>query len=94
MAISEKDIAYIAELSELELTSEEAVQYAVSLNSIIDYMAQLQELDTSGVEPTTHVLQLHNVFREDVVKPGLSREEALQNAPNRTETSFKVPRIL
>ena len=94
MAISEKDIAYIAELSELELTSEEAAQYAGSLNSIIDYMEQLQELDTSGVEPTTHVLQLQNVFREDVVKPGLSREEALQNAPNRTETSFKVPKIL
>jgi len=94
MAISEKEVAYIAELSELQLSPEEAQEYEQSLNSILDYMSQLQQLDTCGIEPTTHVLPLQNVFREDVVKPGLSREEALQNAPACTETSFKVPKIL
>ena len=94
MAISEKDVSYVAELSELELSEQETAEYTETLNAILDYMEQLQELDTTGIEPTTHVLPLVNVFREDVVKPCLPREKALQNAPDRTENSFKVPKIL
>lgn len=57
-------------------------------------MQTLQKIDTTGVEPTTHALPLTNVFREDVVGKTLSREEALANAPEHTEESFKVPKIL
>ena len=92
--ISREDVEYIAHLAHLRFTDEEMLDCQKKLGSILAYMQELRNIDTTGVEPTTHVLPLTNVFREDVVGPTLPRTAALANAPEHTEDSFKVPKIL
>jgi len=64
------------------------------LSEIFSYIEKLDELDTTAVEPTSHVLPLSNVFRMDAVKPSLSAEKIVENAPDREDTFFKVPNII
>lgn len=87
-------IGHIALLARLNLSQEEKDLFSRQLGSIIEYIKKLNELDTSNVEPTAHVLPLHNVFREDKVQPSLPREMALQNAPDRNEQFYRVPKII
>lgn len=87
-------IGHIALLARLNLSQEEKDLFSRQLGSIIEYIKKLNELDTSNVEPTAHVLPLHNVFREDKVQPSLPREMALQNAPERNEQFYRVPKII
>ncbi len=94
MSVTVKDVEYVASLARLSFSEEEKVRLTAQLNQILEYMQQLRTLDTSNVEPLSHVIELGNVFREDVLKPGLSREEALRNAPSKTEKFFKVPKVL
>ena len=94
MTISIQEVEYVAKLAKLKLTEEEKTAYAEKLSAVLAYMEHLKEIDTSQVPPTTHVLPLENVFREDVVKPCLPREEALANAPDRQDGYFKVPKII
>lgn len=94
MSVTVKDVEHVASLARLSFTEEEKVKLVEQLNTILDYIQQLNELDTTNVEPLSHVIELSNVFREDELKPGLSREEALRNAPARTEKFFKVPKVL
>ncbi|MFO7446129.1 MAG: Asp-tRNA(Asn)/Glu-tRNA(Gln) amidotransferase subunit GatC, partial [Ignavibacteriaceae bacterium] len=58
------------------------------------YVEKLNELDTENVEPLSHPVEGFNAFREDGVKPGVSREEALRNAPEKDESFFKVPKVI
>lgn len=92
--ISREDVVYIARLAHLQFTDEELLDCQEKLGSILGYMQELRNIDTAGVEPTTHPLPLVNVFREDVVGVPLPREVVLANAPEHTEDSFKVPKIL
>lgn len=92
--ISNADVEYVAKLAHLSFSEEEKEDVAVKLGSILNYMQQLRNIDTTGVELTTHVLPLANVFREDTIKPGLSNEAALANAPEKDGNFFKVPKIL
>ena len=94
MKITIKEVEHVARLARLELTKEEKEQMRAQLDSILSYIEKLNELDTSAVEPTSHVLPMKNVFREDEVRPSLSQEEALANAPERQDLFFRVPRIL
>jgi len=94
MSVSIKDVEHIAELARLEFTEEEKGKLTAQLNSILAYMEQLNTLDTSAIEPLSHVIELSNVFREDVVKPGLATDDALKNAPAKTESFFKVPKVI
>jgi aspartyl-tRNA(Asn)/glutamyl-tRNA(Gln) amidotransferase subunit C len=95
MALSTEEVRRIAALARLRLSPEEETRLAGELSAILDYVRQLEELDVSGVEPMTHALAAEETpFREDVVLPGLSPEEALANAPARSGTCFQVPRIL
>ncbi len=94
MKITIKEVEHVARLARLELTEEEKERMRAHLDSILTYMDKLNELDTSGVEPTSHVLPMTNVFRADEVRPSLSQEEALANAPDRQDLFFRVPRIL
>ena len=64
------------------------------MNSILDYAAMLERLDTSDVVPTAHAVPLHNVLREDQVKPSINHEKALRNAPDGDEGFFRVPKIV
>jgi aspartyl-tRNA(Asn)/glutamyl-tRNA(Gln) amidotransferase subunit C len=94
MGITVRDVEHVAKLAYLELGEEEKERFAGQLNAILAYAAKLSELDTEGVEPTTHVLRLVNVMREDEIRPSLPREVALKNAPDEEDGQFRVPAVL
>ncbi len=94
MAITIEDVEHIAKLARLRLTEEEKLRFQKELGKIIEYFDQLKKLNTEGVPPTTHVVPLENVLREDVVKPSLPVDEALANAPDRKGNYFRVPKVV
>jgi len=94
MKITKDEVKHIAMLSRLELDEKEIELYQDQLSRILEYVEKLNEIDTTSIEPTSHVIELSNVFREDVVKESLAREEALRNAPQATDKFFKVPKII
>jgi aspartyl-tRNA(Asn)/glutamyl-tRNA(Gln) amidotransferase subunit C len=87
-------IDHLARLARLTLTDEEEAQYGDQLDKVLQYMETLNGLDTSGIEPTSHVISISNVMREDNPRPSLDREAALGNAPDRTEAFYRVPKII
>jgi aspartyl-tRNA(Asn)/glutamyl-tRNA(Gln) amidotransferase subunit C len=94
MKISKKDVEHVAHLARLRFEEEELGRFTSQMNDILGYMDQLNELDTSHVEPTTHAMELCNVFREDRVRQSLDVERALANAPHGVGGSFQVPRVI
>ena len=92
--ITRKQVEYVADLSRIELTEEEKEKFAGQLGKIVEYVEQLNELDVSRVEPMSHAVELQNVRREDVVKPSLTPDEALSNAPDRKDGFFRVPKVI
>lgn len=94
MAISKEEVRHIAKLARLELAEEEVEKFASQLSQILDHAARVRELDLKELEPLAHAVDRVNVFREDKVKKGLSREEALLNAPEKEEGFFKIPPII
>jgi aspartyl-tRNA(Asn)/glutamyl-tRNA(Gln) amidotransferase subunit C len=94
MSLSADEVAKVALLARLRLSPEELATFTGQLNAIVEYTAQLQEPDTSGVEPLAHGIEVRNVFRDDVLGPALTREEALANAPKRNDEGFLVPAVL
>jgi aspartyl-tRNA(Asn)/glutamyl-tRNA(Gln) amidotransferase subunit C len=110
MKVTEKDVAYVADLANLELSSEERVGMVRDLNSILDYIERLNELDTSKVEPMAQVADRYGVeqskqgsekfahaYRDDVLeglRKSLSHEAALENAPDADGTFFRVPKVI
>jgi aspartyl-tRNA(Asn)/glutamyl-tRNA(Gln) amidotransferase subunit C len=94
MAIDRKTVEHVVRLAHLKLSEADLARYGAQLGAILDYVAQLEKLDVRGVEPLTHAAESAGVFREDVPRPCLSREEALQNAPERTGDFFVVPRVI
>jgi aspartyl-tRNA(Asn)/glutamyl-tRNA(Gln) amidotransferase subunit C len=85
-----EQVNHVAELARLGLTDEEKERLTTELSKILDYIDQLEQLDTSDVEPTAQVGGLVDVFREDRVESSLPIETALQNAPSREDSYFKV----
>lgn len=94
MSISIKDVEHVAKLARLELSEQDKEKFTGQLNSILKFAEKLNELDTENVEPTSHVLDIKNVVRQDEVKASLPREEALRNAPSQEDGHFKVPPII
>ena len=94
MKITKDEVRHISLLSRLLFTDEEIEAFSKDLNSILEYVSKISELDTENVEPTSHPLPLVNVMRDDVVKPSLDIEKVLQNAPNKEDSCFKVPKII
>ncbi len=92
--ISKEEVKHVAKLARLDMTDEEADMFTKQLDDIIGYAEQLNELDTENVEPTTHVLDMKNVLREDETKPWLNNEEALKNTPDKQNGLIKVPAVL
>ena len=88
------NIEKIAELARLNLKPEEKKKLEKDLSAILDYVKTLEQLDTKNVEPTSHVLNLENVFRADEVKPSEVRDEALKHAPLTEGKFFKVPKVV
>ena len=92
--ISLKDVEYAAQLARLDLRPEEKAGLAEQLGRILEYIGKLNELDTDGVEPTSHVLPLRNVFREDRAGEPMDREEALRLAPDAAGAFFQAPKVI
>ena len=94
MKISKQEVEHVAKLARLELAEGEKDKLIDQLSNILTYVETLNGLDTKGVEPTSHVLDIKNVMRDDVSAPGLSQEQALANAPEKAAGHFKVPKII
>ncbi|MCX8056773.1 MAG: Asp-tRNA(Asn)/Glu-tRNA(Gln) amidotransferase subunit GatC [Ignavibacteria bacterium] len=94
MKVTKELVLHIAELAHLKLREDEIKKFQNELNQILEYVDKLNEIDTSNVEPLSHPLPTINVFREDKVEVSIDREEALRNAPERTEEFFKVPKVI
>ena len=94
MKISREEVEHVAKLARLELVEAEITTYTEQLNSILDYAAMLEGINTVDINPTTYAVPLHNVLREDEVKPSMEREKVLANAPEAEDGFFKVPKIV
>ena len=94
MAKDEIDIKYVAHLARLALTPEEEKKIGEQLGSVLGYIEKLKEVDVTGVEPTAHAFPLVNVMRPDEVRPSMSTQDALKNAPAQANGLFIVPKIV
>ncbi|WP_017729181.1 Asp-tRNA(Asn)/Glu-tRNA(Gln) amidotransferase subunit GatC [Halalkalibacterium ligniniphilum] len=92
--ISIEQVKHVAHLARLSISEEEAKVFTEQLDAIIGFAEQLNELNTDGVEPTSHVLDMKNVLREDVPAKGLPVEDVLKNAPDHEDGQIRVPSIL
>jgi aspartyl-tRNA(Asn)/glutamyl-tRNA(Gln) amidotransferase subunit C len=92
--ISREEVAHLADLARIDLDDAELDHLAPQLDVILEAVASINGVAGDDVPPTSHPIPLTNVFREDVVVPGLSAEEALAGAPEAEEQRFRVPRIL
>jgi aspartyl-tRNA(Asn)/glutamyl-tRNA(Gln) amidotransferase subunit C len=98
--VTEKEVGYVADLANLELTADERTRMVRDLNSILGFIDTLNELDTSNVPPLAQVTAAdsstakHSDLRDDTPRPSLSHEAALQNAPEHDENFFKVPKVI
>jgi aspartyl-tRNA(Asn)/glutamyl-tRNA(Gln) amidotransferase subunit C len=94
MAVTKKDVEYIAALAKLEFNEVELDNFTHQLNDILTYVEKLNELDTENIEPLSHPVENYNVFRTDDLKDSISTDLALKNAPKRTEEFFQVPKVI
>ena len=78
----------------MSVSDDEKILFANQIDNILNYMDKLNELDTRNIEPTSHVISLSNVVREDLPKASLDREDALMNAPDKTDKFYRVPKII
>jgi len=92
--ITRAEVEHVARLARLELDEATVERMTGQLNDILSHMDKLGELDTTGVPPTTHAMELTNVWREDVVQGSATVDEALKNAPESDGRSFIVPRVV
>ncbi len=92
--ITIEEVEHVANLARLVFNEEEKKKLAEQLGRILDYIEQLNKLDTEDVEPTSHVIPMRNVVRPDVVRPSLTRDDALANAPSDVGGLFEVPKIV
>jgi aspartyl-tRNA(Asn)/glutamyl-tRNA(Gln) amidotransferase subunit C len=92
--ITKKEVEHVAKLARLELSDQEEDKLTDQLSGILTYVEKLNELDTQGVAPTSHVLDINNVMRDDVVTESLTQERALANAPDKAAGHYKVPKII
>ena len=91
MAISRDEVLHVAQLARLALTDEEVERLGGQLNAILAAVAKVSELELGDLEPTSHPLDLVNVWADDEPRPCLPVEEALANAPDRDGALFRVP---
>jgi aspartyl-tRNA(Asn)/glutamyl-tRNA(Gln) amidotransferase subunit C len=94
MANVDIDVKYVAHLARLSLSAEEEQKIGAQLGNILGYIEKLKEVDVTGVEPTAHAFPLVNVTRPDEMRPSISHEDALRNAPAKANGLFMVPKIV
>ena len=92
--LTPEQVGWVAHLARLDLSPADRDRMARQLSAILDYFDQLNRVKTDGVEPLSHPLKVHNVFRADEPRPSLSVDDALANAPDRRGDFFGVPAVL
>jgi aspartyl-tRNA(Asn)/glutamyl-tRNA(Gln) amidotransferase subunit C len=93
MTISREDVLHVAKLARLEIPEDQIEHVRAELGAILEAVGKVSELDLEGVEPTSHPLDLVNVWDEDEPRPSLPREDALANAPDPADGAFRVPAV-
>lgn len=94
MALTRKEIEHVANLARLDMAEGEAETFTGQLDTILSYVEKLKQLNTDGIEPTSHVIPVHNVFRKDEVVKPLGQDMALANAPDKADGCFRVPKVV
>jgi aspartyl-tRNA(Asn)/glutamyl-tRNA(Gln) amidotransferase subunit C len=89
--IGRDQVLHVAKLARLKVTDDDVDRMADELSKILEHVETMNELDLEGVEPTSHVVDLTNVLREDVPRPSLPRDKALEQAPDAADGGFRVP---
>jgi aspartyl-tRNA(Asn)/glutamyl-tRNA(Gln) amidotransferase subunit C len=84
-------VLHVAKLARLRLSDAEVERMTGELSNILEHVERMDELDLDGVEPTSHVVELQNVLRDDVPRESLPRERALEGAPDAADEGFRVP---
>lgn len=92
--LEQEELAHVARLARLDMDAAELARMTSQLDAILRYAAKLDEVDISGVAPTTHTLNAVNALRDDEARPSLPRDEALNNAPERNDRAFIVPKVI
>lgn len=93
-ASADLNIDHVANLARLALSAEEKAKYAAQLGDVLHHIEQLAKIDVAHVEPTAHAFPVHNVWADDVARPGLPVEVALQNAPAQRQNMIVVPKVV
>jgi len=94
MALSKETIKYVADLSRIELKPEELETLSKQLEEVLAFIGKLNELDISTINPTSHILPVNNVLREDIAQRSLTPDKSLANAPAISGNFFEVPKII
>ena len=94
MAIKRDIVKYVADLARVGLSEKELGQFTGQLDRILEYVHKLKALDVASLEPTSHVFEMKNVYREDEVRPSLPAEEVVKNAPSKQGNLFRVKKII
>jgi aspartyl-tRNA(Asn)/glutamyl-tRNA(Gln) amidotransferase subunit C len=89
--IDREQVLHVAKLARLRLSDAEVERMTGELSNILEHVERMDELDLDGVEPTSHVVELQNVLRDDVPRESLPRERALEGAPDAADEGFRVP---
>ena len=94
MAITKETVKYVAHLARIELKPEELEKLSGQLQDIINFIDKLKKLDVNNISPTSHILPLENVFREDTARESLPVDKVLMNAPQKKDNFFVVPKVI
>ncbi|MDP2905778.1 MAG: Asp-tRNA(Asn)/Glu-tRNA(Gln) amidotransferase subunit GatC [Candidatus Omnitrophota bacterium] len=94
MALDDKTVEYVARLARIELQPRELEKLSRQLQGILDFIDKLNRADIRGVSPTSHVLAVNNVFREDIGRQSLATEKVLENAPRKQGDFYVVPKVI
>jgi len=94
MAVTKQTVEYVANLARIELQTKELDKLAHQLKDIIDFIGKLNEVDIKDILPTSHILPIKNVLREDVPRESLVSEKVLKNAPLKEANFFVVPKVI
>ena len=94
MKIERKEVEHVAQLARLKFKEEQLEMFMHQMNNILEYFDKLQDLDTRGIEPTSHVVIMNNVFRNDAAEELFDKDLLLKNAPAKEKGCFKVPKVI
>jgi aspartyl-tRNA(Asn)/glutamyl-tRNA(Gln) amidotransferase subunit C len=95
MSVTIKDVEKIAKLAKLKFTEDEKVKLQGEMNEVLGYIDTINQIPgLDDVKPLENINDTENIFREDIDKPGITKQEALKNAPEKTDNFFKVPKVL